>query len=200
MENMAGLLTDGWFYVSAAGLLVSGRLFFFLLSQYRAAAEAADRREPDAESELESGSVPEPAASPVFEAEEAPPAVASLAPEGGPEQASAAALRELQIALESLRGEIRGVAGRLESLTGRDEFLIERLDALARSVEKLQAPAAEAAPRRVRRLEPAPAPEPAVELPLAVPAEASVEVASPPASVDAPAEATPPRRGPVWPV
>jgi len=39
---MSGLWADGWFYISSAGLLVSGILFFFLLGQYRAASEAAD--------------------------------------------------------------------------------------------------------------------------------------------------------------
>src|SRR5688572_27257204 len=42
VTDMVGLWADGWFYISSAGLLVSGVLFFFLLSQYRAAAEAAD--------------------------------------------------------------------------------------------------------------------------------------------------------------
>ncbi|MEK7389954.1 MAG: hypothetical protein AAB036_09660 [Elusimicrobiota bacterium] len=44
---MVGLLGDGWFYISAAGLLISGVLFFFLLGQYRAACEAADATESD---------------------------------------------------------------------------------------------------------------------------------------------------------
>jgi len=39
---MMGLWADGWFYISTAGLLISGVLFFFLLGQYRAASEAAD--------------------------------------------------------------------------------------------------------------------------------------------------------------
>src|SRR5688500_4818833 len=39
---MMGLWSDGWFYISSAGLLVSGVLFFFLLGQYRVASEAAD--------------------------------------------------------------------------------------------------------------------------------------------------------------
>jgi len=42
---MVGLLADVWFYISSFGLLVSGVLFFFLLSQYRAAAAATDRGE-----------------------------------------------------------------------------------------------------------------------------------------------------------
>ena len=48
---MQGLLADGWFYLSAASLLLSGVLFFFLLSQYRAAVEAADRAEDGGEGE-----------------------------------------------------------------------------------------------------------------------------------------------------
>jgi len=42
---MNGLWADGWFYISTAGLLVSGVLFFFLLGQYRAAADAADEQD-----------------------------------------------------------------------------------------------------------------------------------------------------------
>lgn len=44
---MPGLWADGWFYISSAGLLVSGALFFFLLGQYRAAADAADEAHVD---------------------------------------------------------------------------------------------------------------------------------------------------------
>ncbi len=57
---MPGLWTDAWFYVSALGLGVSLALFFALLSQYRAAADAADRAEdgasdtrPDASSQTQ---------------------------------------------------------------------------------------------------------------------------------------------------
>jgi hypothetical protein len=46
--NMIGLWADGWFYVSAAGFLVSSALFVFLLSQYRAAVEAEDEGAPAA--------------------------------------------------------------------------------------------------------------------------------------------------------
>lgn len=42
---MMGLWADGWFYISSAGLLISGILFFFLLGQYRVASEAADATE-----------------------------------------------------------------------------------------------------------------------------------------------------------
>ncbi|MFI5361251.1 MAG: hypothetical protein ACHQ49_04720 [Elusimicrobiota bacterium] len=48
---MVGLLADGWFYISSAGLLVSGVLFFFLLGQYRAANDAADQPEPETAAE-----------------------------------------------------------------------------------------------------------------------------------------------------
>jgi hypothetical protein len=54
---MAGLLADGWFYISSAGLLVSGVLFFFLLSQYRAAGDAADQQEPEAAAEIHAAPV-----------------------------------------------------------------------------------------------------------------------------------------------
>jgi hypothetical protein len=47
---MVGLWADVWFYISSFGLLVSGVLFFFLLSQYRAAAAAVDRAETETES------------------------------------------------------------------------------------------------------------------------------------------------------
>lgn len=39
---MLGLLGDGWFYVSAAGFIISAVFFVFLLGQYRAAVEAED--------------------------------------------------------------------------------------------------------------------------------------------------------------
>jgi|GEM_PF-2179779 len=56
---MAGLWTDAWFYISSAGLLVSGILFFFLLGQYRAASAAADHVETEAAA-AEATAEPEP--------------------------------------------------------------------------------------------------------------------------------------------
>lgn len=67
---MTGLWADGWFYISSAGLLVSGVLFFFLLGQYRGACEAADIT--DNESDAAAAAV-----SPVFVHDE--PAAAPIA-------------------------------------------------------------------------------------------------------------------------
>lgn len=83
---MMGLWADGWFYISSAGLLISGILFFFLLGQYRVASEAADATEEQA-AEKEA-SVPDVAVRPVYIPDEAPSAkVASHAdaPEAKPE-------------------------------------------------------------------------------------------------------------------
>lgn len=75
---MMGLWADGWFYISSAGLLVSGILFFFLLGQYRVASEAADATESAETAEAGHGAEKESAASaairPVYIPEDAPAA------------------------------------------------------------------------------------------------------------------------------
>lgn len=84
---MMGLWADGWFYISSAGLLVSGILFFFLLGQYRVASEAADVTEGEQGSDKEAFAV-SAAIRPVYIPEEAPaPRVASHSdkPESKPE-------------------------------------------------------------------------------------------------------------------
>jgi len=77
---MMGLWADGWFYISSAGLLVSGILFFFLLGQYRVASEAADATEGEQGAEKEASS---PAViRPVYIPEETPASrIVSHAPE-----------------------------------------------------------------------------------------------------------------------
>lgn len=87
---MMGLWADGWFYISSAGLLISGILFFFLLGQYRVASEAADATEGAEPSEAVHASDKEASAAirPVYIPEEAPsPKVASHVekPEAKPE-------------------------------------------------------------------------------------------------------------------
>ena len=69
---MMGLWADGWFYISSAGLLISGILFFFLLGQYRVASEAADATE-ELAAEREA-SVPDAAVRPVYMPDESPAA------------------------------------------------------------------------------------------------------------------------------
>jgi hypothetical protein len=73
---MMGLWADGWFYISSAGLLVSGILFFFLLGQYRVASEAADATESAEASEAGTGAEKESPVSaairPVYIPDEAP--------------------------------------------------------------------------------------------------------------------------------
>ena len=68
---MMGLWADGWFYISSAGLLVSGVLFFFLLGQYRVASEAADATESEKGADKEAAAAPA-AIRPVYIPDEAP--------------------------------------------------------------------------------------------------------------------------------
>lgn len=89
---MMGLWADGWFYISSAGLLISGILFFFLLGQYRVASEAADATESAEPAEVVQGADKEASAPaairPIYIPEEPPsPKVASHtdAPEAKPE-------------------------------------------------------------------------------------------------------------------
>ena len=95
---MMGLWADGWFYISSAGLLVSGVLFFFLLGQYRVASEAADATEGEAVPEREASApaairpvyIPdEPAASKVVSHAEKPEAQPEPAPAPKPESTPA---------------------------------------------------------------------------------------------------------------
>ncbi|HXT02123.1 MAG TPA: hypothetical protein VN915_15720 [Elusimicrobiota bacterium] len=171
---MAGLLADGWFYISSAGLLVSGVLFFFLLGQYRAATDAADQPEPEAAAE------PHPVVRPVYipEDEPAPAKVASVSPEKPAERPASAPASETAPAaaptpaakrpenttgsinpavvyLQNIKNELaeihkenRELAKRVEAITSRDEALIERLSELAQAVAELKnaAPATAASP------------------------------------------------------
>ena len=89
---MMGLWADGWFYISSAGLLISGILFFFLLGQYSVASEAADATEAAEPSEAAHGADKEASSSaairPIYIPEEpSSPKVASHVdkPEAKPE-------------------------------------------------------------------------------------------------------------------
>lgn len=209
---MAGLLADGWFYISSAGLLVSGVLFFFLLNQYRAAGEAADQPETEAVAEAQPAPVrrvyipDEPAPSPKLvsvpaekPADKAPaPATAPETPAAAPSAATAEKRREtttggvnpavvylqsIKRELEEIHGENRELAKRVEAITSRDEALIERLAELTQAVAELKANApAEAAPKRAKKAEAAPAAAPVAKI--------ETPAAEPPAPVAAPA--TPP--------
>lgn len=185
---MQALWADGWFYISSAGLLVSGALFFFLLGQYRAAADAVDVRDSAPETEVEARAVP---VRPVYVPEEPAPApkLASVsAPAERTEPKTAAStpresttggispavvyLQNIQTHLYELHGEIRDLGQRVNAITSRDEALIERLGELTQAVAEIKASAASApaeapapAPRRARKSEPAaePKPEPVIE-------------------------------------
>ena len=188
---MNGFWTDGWFYISSAGLLVSGVLFFVLLGQYRAAAEAADRGEPATEPETSPLLV-----QPIYADEPAAAArVASASPKTPKDQMPAPEysglqrgventtdsisptvvylqnLQNIKTQLEGLHGEILELSGRVDAVSGRDAALIERLSDIVRAVEGLKssavAPAA-AAPKRARKPVPEKSPEPA---PAPVPVE-----------------------------
>ena len=207
---MPGLWADGWFYISSAGLLVSGALFFFLLGQYRAAVDAADEAhgedaaaepvvaspvrplyipdEPEPPTPLKAAPpAPAPvAASPAVPAAEKKEGFSGATSPGGISPA-VVYLQNLKTQLEEMGGELRGLTKKVSAISDRDEALIERLAELTRVVEELKSGAAPAAaveapaPKKARK--PAETrPEPAAE-------PAPVIVA--PAPVAAPA-ATPP--------
>ena len=217
---MAGLLADGWFYISSAGLLVSGVLFFFLLGQYRAATDAADQPEPEASAEPHHDVV-----RPIYIPEEtpAPSKIASVsheekpaekpAPEPAPAPAPAATpdakrrenttgginpavvyLQNIKNQLEEIHKENRELAKRVEAITSRDEALIERLSELAQAVAELKAgapaPAAEQAPAPKRAKKSA---EPAPAPAPAPEPVVVVEAVPAPAPAPEPAPATPPK-------
>ncbi len=193
--HMTGLFADGWFYISSAGLLVSGVLFFFLLGQYRAASEAADTAD-GAETEAESPAH-EPVAPVMVRDEkpaEAPARVSSVekpkAEEvqtpayAGPDRRKDPAnttgglppavvyLQNIKLELDEIHKEMRALAKRVDDELGgvasRDEALIERLADLTRSVEALKtaAPVAAApAPVEAPKPEPKPEPKPKAEKP-----------------------------------
>lgn len=168
---MMGLWADGWFYISSAGLLVSGILFFFLLGQYRVASEAADATEEQA-AEKEA-SAPDVAVRPVYIPDDAPAAkVASHteAPQTQPQAEPAPKpaeppaerrrdpatstggispavvyLQNIKVELADLHKDLRALSKRvddeLSSVSSRDEALIERLGELTRAVEGLKSAA-----------------------------------------------------------
>jgi hypothetical protein len=162
---MMGLWADGWFYISSAGLLVSGILFFFLLGQYRVASEAADATEA-AEASEPPASIrnPPPAAiRPVYIPDEAPAArIVSHAetPEPKPKAEAEPApserrkdpatstggispavvyLQNIKVELADLHKDLRSLAKRVDdelaAVSTRDEALIERLGEITRAVE-----------------------------------------------------------------
>ncbi len=165
---MQGLISDGWFYLSFASLFVSGTLFFFLLGQYRAAVEAADRPEGEADAHAES-----PAASavrPVYVSDDsASNAKVASAPSGrlaekvsSPEVEPAPAgapfegherrrenltggsspavlyLQSIKSQLDVLNGSVAELSRRVDSISGRDEALIERFGELSAAVAELK--------------------------------------------------------------
>ncbi len=204
---MMGLWTDGWFYISSAGLAVSGVLFFFLLGQYRAASEAADAGEPEKEAETHAPIRPvyipdEPAAASVAshaEPKAEPKSEAKTADYAGPERrkdpaTSTGGISPAVVYLQNIKGELanlhedvrklaKKVDDELASVATRDEALIERLAELTRAVEAAKAavpaPAAEpAAPKK----EKAPKKEPAAAPP--APKSEPAPVAAPAAVVE----------------
>ena len=185
---MMGLWADGWFYISSAGLLVSGILFFFLLGQYRIASEAADVTdgEQGADKEISSPAVVRP----VYIPEDAPSArIASHSekPEAkpkiegeyaGPDRRKDAAtstggispavvyLQNIKVELADLHKDLRSLAKRvddeLSAVSTRDEALIDRLAELTRAVENMKALAVApeaASPKKARKAEKAPEPQ-----------------------------------------
>ncbi len=151
--DMIGLWADGWFYISSAGLLVSGVLFFFLLGQYRAASAAADATESDP-AEVSVASVhpvfvhEEPAPAPVASISPAK-AVEAKAPEKDPSVTTSSGISPAVVYLQNIKSELaelhqemRDLAKRVDIGLGgnstRDEALIERLGELTRMVESMK--------------------------------------------------------------
>ena len=168
---MMGLWADGWFYISSAGLLVSGILFFFLLGQYRVASEAADVTDGEQGADKE---ISAPAAiRPVYIPEEAPAARIvshSDKPEAKPEpkpktesepsapdrrkdlanttggiSPAVVYLQNIKVELADLHKDLRSLAKRVDdelaSVSTRDEALIARLGELTQAVESMKAAA-----------------------------------------------------------
>jgi len=189
---MMGLWADGWFYISSAGLLVSGILFFFLLGQYRIASEAADVTDGEQGADKEASS---PAVvRPVYITEDAPSArIASHSDKAeakpkiegeyaGPDRRKDAAtstggispavvyLQNIKVELADLHKDLRSLAKRVDdelaAVSTRDEALIDRLAELTRAVENMKslsvAPEA-ASPKKARKAEKAPEPQPEPE-------------------------------------
>ncbi len=206
---MMGLWADGWFYISSAGLLISGVLFLFLLGQYRVASEAADVTESEQGAEQENS----PAVRPVHISEEAPAAAVAShpvrepeltsKPQGeyaGPERRKDPAnttggispavvhLQNIKGELTELRQEMRALAKRvddeLNGAAARDEALIDRLGELTRAVENVKAPAPAATVAAAP--EPESVPEPKAKAALSpdetIRMELSALIAAPPVS------------------
>ena len=194
---MMGLWADGWFYISSAGLLVSGILFFFLLGQYRVASEAADVSEGEQGADKETIASHAPIRPVYIPDDEAPAArVASHAapepvkadPNAGKDTVNTTGgispavvyLQNIKGELADLHGDLRALAKRvddeLSAVSARDEALIERLSELTRAVEGMKAAAPETpAPKKARK-EKAPEAEPPAVIP---PLEADAVVLAP---------------------
>jgi uncharacterized protein YoxC len=176
---MQALWSDGWFYLSAAGLLISTVLFFFLLKQYRAASEAADSRDFDADPPSFDQSV-----RPIYipDEPESKPQVASIAAVAKPsvekpvEKTAAAAtssmakadatsglspavvyLQSIKQQLETMRGELHDLTRRVDSITERDQALVERLGDIVQAVTDLKSmvhrPMSESSAKRGKKVE-----------------------------------------------
>ena len=187
---MMGLWADGWFYISSAGLLISGVLFFFLLGQYRVASEAADVTEGEKGLDQENSAAVRPvriseetpaaavASHPLHEPEPKPkPDGAYAGPERRKDPANTTGgispavvyLQNIKGELTELRQEMRALTQRVDdelaAAATRDEALIDRLGELTRAVEnvKAAAPAAMAdapVPKKIRKVEKALEPAP----------------------------------------
>lgn len=215
---MNGLWADGWFYISSAGLLVSGILFLFLLGQYRSAADAADRHEPAVEPESSMALI-----SPVYVREEPAEAARVAAPPPVPIPAPAS--------LEFIERRLEGLCGQVAELSESVVRMARALEGLkaASSVPVILPPAPAGVPEvvlaaaskpeiKLEREVPPPAPVPQPKPVLSpdetirlISGDIFAAEAPPPASgtepskakedaAQAPAPDKTARRGPVWPV
>ena len=158
---MNGLWADGWFYISSAGLLVSGVLFFSLLGQYRAAADAADGAQPMPEPDVAPSPVrpiyipDEPAEAPkvsVASAEraEAQPAPVPKEPQAEPVAAASnyagldrrrenatGGISPAVVYLQNIKTQLEGLHGQVAELTKRVESVTGRDEALIERLGEL---------------------------------------------------------------
>ncbi|MBI5631193.1 MAG: hypothetical protein HY921_09960 [Elusimicrobia bacterium] len=209
---MNGLWADSWFYVSAAGFLVSSVFFMFLLRQYRIAVESEEAHEP----------APQPEIKPIAAAlKPVPEAVAPLSLErpvpkvaAEPSVPAPAPAPNLKPQLEKLEKEISTLKALVMKQAEASQDILKRLNDMGARLPSpapvsVQAPTASDAAGPARSLgdklpgmgAPAPAAAPAaVELKAEAPAQEPSKLPSVQPEASPADEEKPGRKGPVWPI
>ena len=163
---MLSLLSDGWFYISAGGLLVSGYLFVYLLGQYRAAVEAEDEAVEDLPPQPDGQIAPEPIIP--HSAEESPMPVieqlSSLSPALTDSPAGVglteSCLQDVKAQMERLDLDIVNLKDCVARQAEQNERILERLAELARKIPQQSQALKVRAPKPVPVSAPAAVPEP----------------------------------------